>query len=58
MPERKVLPAEACLALAAPLSPLAGPTMESLIRKLLEVAAEYHALAARHGCLVQFEMGR
>ena len=58
LPVQKVLPPEACLTLAEPLHPLADPSMESLFRKLLEVAAEYHALAYRHGCLVQFERMR
>ena len=58
LPVQKVLPPEACLTLAEPLHPLADPTMESLFRKLLEVASEYHALAYRHGCLVQFERMR
>ncbi len=58
LPVQKVLPPEACLTLAEPLHPLSDPTLESLFRKLLEVASEYHALAYRHGCLVQFERMR
>lgn len=56
--EPKVLPPEACLSLAEPLIPLSDPSMESLLRKLLEVAGEYYTLAARHGCLVEFNRGR
>ena len=50
----KVMPDEACLQEAETLRPLTEKTLEALILKLAEVADEYHVLAARHRCLVEF----
>lgn len=50
----KVLPEQACLTLAEPLPQLTDPSMEGLIRLLVDVADSYHILAARHRCLADF----
>ena len=50
----RVLPEESCLQLPEALRPLTEKTLEALILKLAEIADEYHVLAARHRCLVDF----
>ena len=54
----RVLPEESCLQLPEALRPLTEKTLEALILKLAEVADEYHVLAARHRCLVEFERSK
>jgi hypothetical protein len=56
--EPPVLPEESCLQLPGPLRPLTEKSLEALVLKLAEVSDEYHVLAERHRCLVDFERGR
>lgn len=57
-PVAKVQAPEQCLVSPDPLPQLSDPTMEGLLRHLVLVAGEWHALRIRHACLAEFERMR
>jgi hypothetical protein len=51
-------PDESCLQMPQPLRPLTEKSLAAVVLKLDEVSDEYHVLAERHRCLVEFERAR